>query len=154
MMADYASIGHVRALNSHRTYDTTSKPTLKQTTSVIIPSVTGEMNSRFAAVGIPVPITTSPTHNAYLYVNRLASLKVACITENAAFMGGNKNESPHAASYCEEYKAAMEAIEDNPDILLGLIDGTAASLDSYEYSNSDKRRDEDDEPFRRDEDDW
>ena len=152
-MADYATIGHVRALNSHRTYDTTSKPTLAQTTSVHIPAVTGEMNARFAAVGISTPITTSPTHGAYLYVNRLASLKVACITENSAFMGGNKNESPHAMSYCEQYETAMKAIEKNPDILNSIINGTnGATLDSYEYSNIDERREK--EPFDRGEKDW
>jgi hypothetical protein len=154
-MADYATTTHVYALNNHRTYlATTGKPTSTQISSVFIPSVTGEMNSRFAAVGISIPITTSPTHNAYLYVNRLASLKVACIAENSAFMGGNKNESPHAEAYCDEYERAMQAIENNPDIINALINGTSASLDSYEYSNPSERRDEDEEPFNRGEDDW
>jgi hypothetical protein len=154
-MADYATTTHVYALNAHRTYDTTnSTPSSTQITNVYIPSVTGEMNSRFAAVGISTPITTSATHNAYLYVNRLASLKVACIAENAAFMGGNKTESPHAAKYCQEYETMMQAIEKNPEVLNGIINGTSATLDSYEYSNASKRRDEDDEPFRREKDDW
>ena len=153
-MADYATTTHVYALNAHRTYNTTSTPTSTQITNVFIPSVTGEMNNRFAAVGISVPITTSATSDAYKYVNRLASLKVACIAENAVFMGGNKNESPHAKNYCEEYEMQMQAIEKNPDILNAIISGSSASLDSYEYSNADKRRDEDDEPFRRGEDDW
>lgn len=155
-MANYATTTHVYALNSHRTYDTTSTPTSTQISSTFIPAVTGEMNMRFAGAGITVPITTSATHNAYLYVNRLASLKVACIAENATFMGGNKNESPHAAKYCEEYEMAMQAIEKNPDILTGLIDGTyGVSMDSYEYSNTAERRtDDEDEPFKRDEDRW
>lgn len=152
-MADYSTIAHVRALNSHRTYNTTNTPTLVQITSYFIPSVTGEMNSRFAAVGITVPITTSPTHNAYSYVNKLASMKVACIAENATFMGGNKNESSHAKNYCDKYEIAMKAIEKNPNILIGIINGTSgASIDSYEYSNIDERRDT--EPFNRGENDW
>ena len=152
-MADYATIGHVRALNSHRIYDTTSTPTLVQITSYFIPSVTGEMESRFTAVGITVPITTSPTHGAYLYVNKLASMKVACIAENATFMGGNANESPHAENYCNAYETAMQAIEKSPDILTGIINGTnGAYMDSLEYSNTEDRREA--EPFNRGEDDW
>ena len=156
MATDYATTTHVYALNSHRTYNTTSKPTASQITNVYIPSVTGEMNSRFAAVGITTPITTSATHDAYLYVNRLASMAVACIAENAAFMGGNKNESPHAKNYCEKYEKAMQAIEKNPEILNGIINGTGGvTLDSYEYSNSDERRDDDeDEPFSRTDNRW
>ena len=156
-MANYATTTHVYALNNHRTYlATTGEPTSTEITNVFIPSVTGEMNARFSAVGISTPITTSPTHSAYLYVNRLASLKVACIAENSVFMGGNKNESPHAQSYCDEYEMKMQAIEKNPDILLGLINGTSATIDSYEYSNPDERRSVDDgtEPFVRGENDW
>jgi hypothetical protein len=152
-MSEYATIGHIRALNAHRTYDTTSTPKLIQITSYYIPSVTGEMNSRFAAVGITVPITTSPTHAAYLYVNKLASMKAACITENATFMGGNKNESNHAEILCKAYEKAMMAIEDNPSILIGVIDGTSgASMDSLEYSDISTQREN--EPFNREEDDW
>lgn len=152
-MADYATIGFVRALNSHRTYDTTSTPKLVQITSFFIPSVTGEMNSRFAAAGITVPITTSPTHGAYSYVNKLASMKVACMTENSTFMGGNKNESDHASILCNAYEKAMKAIEKNPSILIGIINGTDGSyMDSLELSDISKRRDE--EPFPRDEDTW
>jgi hypothetical protein len=153
-MSDYATIGHVRALNNHRTYlATTGKPTLTQITSYFIPSVTGEMNSRFSAVGITTPITTSATHDAYLYVNKLASMKVACIAENSTYMGGNKNESPHAKKYCDAYETAMKAIEKDPSILIAIINGTSgASLDSYEYSNVDERRDT--EPFERGEDKW
>lgn len=152
-MADYATTTHVYALNNHRTYNTSTSPTSTQITGNFIPSVTGEMNARFAAVGITTPITTSATHNAYLFVNRLASLKVACIAENATFMGGNKNESPHAKNYCEEYESQMQAIEENPDILIAITEGTSgASMDSYEYSNIDERRDT--EPFNRGEDDW
>ncbi len=154
-MADYATIGHVRALNNHRTYNTTSTPKLIQITSFMIPSVTGEMNTRFAAVGITVPITTSPTNNAFLYVNKLASMSVACIAENATFMGGNKNESPHAQNYCDQFEEAMQAIEANPDIINGIISGdSGASMDSFEFSNPTKRRDEDQEPFTRGADDW
>ncbi len=152
-MADYATILHVRALNSHRTYNTTSKPTTGQITTIFIPAVTGEMNSRFAAVGITVPITTSPTHSAYLYVNHLASMRVACMAENSTFMGGNKNESPHAKNYCELYEEAMQAIETNPDIINGIISGDGgSSMDSLEFSDPTKQRDT--EPFNRGEDDW
>lgn len=152
-MADYATIGYVRALNAHRTYNTTSTPTSTQITSYFIPSVTGEMNSRFAAVGISTPITTSATHDAYLFVNKLASMKVACMAENAAFMGGNKNESPHAQNYCEAYEETMQAIEKDPGILTAIINGDGgATMDSYEYSNTDEQRDT--EPFNRGEDDW
>ena len=151
-MADYVTTTFMRYFNTKRNYDTTSQPTLAQITS-IIPTVTGEINARLGAVGITVPITTSPTHQAYLYVKRLAGLKVACIAENAAFMGGHQQESPHAEVYCKEYEAKMAAIEMNPSILNNLINGTTgASLDSYEYSNADKRRDA--EPFNRGEDDW
>ena len=88
-MADYATTTHVYALLPQITFDASSYPTVTQLTGVHIPAVTGEMNARFSAVGISTPITTSATSNAYLYVNRLASLKVACIAENAAFEGGN-----------------------------------------------------------------
>lgn len=152
-MANYATTTHVYALNPHRTYNTTSTPTKAQITGVYIPSVTGEMNSRFRAVGISTPITTSPTHDAYLYVNKLASMKVACIAENATFMGGNANESPHAQQYCQAYESAMQAIEKKPDILNAIIGGTiGANMDSLEYSDSDKIRDT--EPFDTTEDVW
>lgn len=154
-MADYATIGFVRALNAHRTYNATSLPTSTQVTSYFIPAVTGEINSRFAAVGIPVPITTSATHSAYKFINQLASKKVACMAENAVFMGGNKDDSPHARVYCEEFEKTMQAIEKNPDIMTAIINGTDGSvMDSYEYSNDDKQRDPDDEPFKRDELNW
>lgn len=151
-MANYATTTHVFALNNHRTYDTTSQPTLAQVTNTFIPASTGEINARFAAVGISTPITTSPTSNIFLYVSHLASMRVACLAENSAFMGGNKNESPHAESYCDQFETAMKAIEDNPDIINGLIDGTSASLDSYERANTAERRST--EPFNRGEDDW
>ena len=152
-MANYATTTHVYALNTRRTYNTTSNPTAAQITGVFIPAVTGEINSRFAAVGISTPITTSPTHDAYLYVNHLASMRVACLAENSTFMGGNKNESPHAEDYCTQYETAMKAIEENPDIINGIVSGDGgASMDSLEYSDSTKRRDT--EPFNRGEDDW
>jgi len=153
LATDYATTTHVYALNAHRTYNTTSTPKAAQVLSVFIPSVTGEMNSRFQSAGISTPITTSPTHGAYLFVNRLASMKVACIAENATFMGGNDSESPHAGMYCTEYEKKMKAIEKNPDILNAIINGTnGANMDSYEYANTAEQRDE--EPFNRGEDDW
>lgn len=151
-MADYCTTTDVIRFNSKRDYDTTSRPTATQVTSMIA-DITADMNGRFAAVGVSVPITTSPTHNAYKFVRFICALGSAGLAEQSMFMGGNKQSSEHSQSLMAMYEDRMKAIEKNPQMLNAIVSGgDGAIFDSYEYSNTDKRREEDvDEPFWRDE---
>lgn len=153
-MADYVSTTYMRSYNPKRTYDTTSRPTLAQVGSYIAP-VSAKMDAVFVGAGITVPVTTSATHPAGLYVKYIAALGVAGFAEESAFMGGNKNESDHAKSLLDRFYSELDMIASNPKMLSGLISGVISRMDSYELSTpGEARTDVDDEPFARDVEYW
>jgi len=120
-----------------------------------IPAKSGEMDAYFSGAGITVPITTSATHPAYLYVKLICAWGAAGEAEGAAFMGGNKNESEHSMSLLDRYYDALNRIVDNPSMLSALINGTqGATMNSYEYSNSGERRTDSEIPVMRGRDNW
>ena len=147
-MANYCTTADVKSFNPHRTYNTTSKPTLQQVTSYIA-FVTADMNMRMGAVGITVPISTSPASETTRGLKFICAMGSACQAENAAFMGGNKQSSEHADWLCSRYQAMMLRIEENPAIISG---DSFSSFASYESENTDEQRTT--EPFTRGEDDW
>lgn len=153
-MANYVSSTFMKSFNPYRVYNTSSKPTLNQVSSYI-PVISAEMDARMSGAGITVPIATSPASGVSRYLKLIAAWGTAGTAEEAAFMGGNRNSSEHAEKLLERYYKALSDIENNPAIITAQTDGDyGAVFDSYEYSNSDKARDYDDEPFQRDEDNW
>lgn len=145
---NYCTCTNIVSLNSKRVYNTSSRPTLVQVGSYIS-WISADMDVRMGAVGITVPITTSPISTVSTYLRHICSLGSAGRAEESAFMGGAKNESEHSNSLLEEYENKMQAIEKEPSLVSG---GSGASFNSYEYSNIDECRDS--EPFNRNEKDW
>ena len=143
----YTATARVIAYNSKRTYNTSTKPTLTQV-SYIIADVFADMNQRMEAVGISVPVTTSPATNSSKYLRMVHSIGSAAFIEESAFMGGNKQESEHTNSLMKKYEAYMAAIEAKPS----LVSSGAASFGSLEQSDTNEQRDE--EPFNRTENIW
>ena len=95
-MATYCTTSDVVTLNPKRSYDTTNtKPSLTQVTSFIAWR-TAEMNVRMSAVGISVPVSTSPATDASRYLKMINAWGAACDAEMTAYSGGHKNESTHA----------------------------------------------------------
>ena len=144
----YTTTARVIAYNSKRTYNTSTKPTLTQV-SYIIADVFAEMNQRMQAVGLTVPVTTSPTTTTSNFLRMIHSLGSAAYIEESAFMGGNKQESEHSNALMVKYEKIMKSIESNPAII---SQASGASFGSLEQSDPSEQRDE--EPFERGTDRW
>jgi hypothetical protein len=150
----YCTTTDIKTQNPKRDYDTSSRPTLAQVNR-IIQEVSGEMDSRFSAVGIAVPISTSPVTQASLLLRRICAFGAACNAEESAFMGGHAQQSTHVDWLCGQYEELMTKIEDDPGILgPGTGGSSTGTANSYELENSDKRRTASEEPFTRDENRW
>jgi hypothetical protein len=143
----YTATARVEAYNSKRKYTTSSKPTLTQV-SYIIADVFADMNQRMSAVGISVPVSTSPATSASGFLKMVHSIGAAAFIEESAFMGGNKQESDHVNGLMKKYEQYMKSIETNPSI----ISNSMASFNSLEYSDVDEQRDS--EPFERSVNKW
>lgn len=146
-VTSYTTTARVTAYNSKRTYNTSTKPTLTQV-SYIIADVFADMNARMSAVGVTVPVTTSPASVFSGFLKMIHSIGSAGYIEESAFMGGNKQESEHSNSLLEKYEMYMKQIESNP----AMVQSGFASFGSYEQSDPTKQRDE--EPFDRSETRW
>jgi hypothetical protein len=132
----YCALADVTANNPHRTYNTTSKPTATQV-GLFITNTSAELDMRIQRMGIAVPITTSPATFSSLYLKKACAYEAAAMAEDAAYMGGNKQESTHGSMMHERYKETISEIEKNPTMFTNNL---GRKLRSLEVDNPDEIR--------------
>ncbi len=136
-MADYCTTADVVRELPHVKIDVTTKPSADEVTQFCA-DITADMDARFRAVGLEVPITAA---DPLKVVKPIAANGVKAKVLRSKQLG----DQPQTVDYEKLYQDAMARIERNPSIV--------QAQDAYGQPEGTEREDEDIK-FRRTEDDW
>ena len=113
----YCTLAHVQALNPHRTYSTTTKPSRTQV-AMSIENYYYKINAQMDILGydIPVPSTNA---TAVAQLRHLNSLGAAADTEQSAYSVGNEEQSSHADALLKRFKEEWGLFLKGESVILG-----------------------------------
>lgn len=143
----YAALADVQVLRPHQTLDASSTPTATQVTDLLT-KISAMIDGRIAPHGFVVPVTAGTVALAYL--KTMATFWVAGIVEDqqrAAIAGGE--ESATRSHYIDIAEKMLDAVDENPRVLVDATQSTAESLkgargpviDSYFIQNPEDDED-------------